>query len=144
MKKKVFKKKKKFPLLFPLIHIVVFSTLWIYDSFLKDFIYFRQRGREGEKEGETYQCVVASQASPTGDLTCKPSYVPWLGIKPATLWITVQCSIHWTTPARAELMTLKFQFNYHAYQSMLFQLFISSLVYRIILYYLLLLDKLHY
>ena len=33
------------------------------------FIYFRQRGREGEREGEKHQCVVASCAPPTGDLT---------------------------------------------------------------------------
>ena len=44
-----------------------------------------------------------------GCLTCashwglglKPRYVPWLGIEPATLWFTGQCSIHWATPARA-------------------------------------------
>ena len=32
---------------------------------IKDFI-FRERGREGEREGETQQCVVASQAPPPG------------------------------------------------------------------------------
>ena len=43
-----------------------------FNSFLKDFIYFifRQRGREGEREGEKYQCVVASQVPPTGGLAC--------------------------------------------------------------------------
>ena len=29
---------------------------------------FRQKGMEGEREGEIYQCVVASHAHPTGDL----------------------------------------------------------------------------
>ena len=29
---------------------------------------FRERGREGEREGEKYQCVVASHVAPTGDL----------------------------------------------------------------------------
>ena len=40
----------------------------------KDFIYlfFRERGREGEKEGEKHQCVVASHVVPTGDLACNP------------------------------------------------------------------------
>ena len=33
------------------------------------FIYFKQRGREGEREGEKHQCVVASCVSSTGDLT---------------------------------------------------------------------------
>ena len=28
---------------------------------------FRQRGREGEREGEKHQCVVASPIPPTGD-----------------------------------------------------------------------------
>ena len=31
------------------------STLFFL-YFLKDCIYFRQRGREGEREGEKYQC----------------------------------------------------------------------------------------
>ena len=32
------------------------------------FIYFRERGREGEREGEKQQCVVASYVPPIGDL----------------------------------------------------------------------------
>ena len=42
--------------------------------FLKDFIYFNfiQGGTEGEREGEKHQCVVASHASPTGDLDSSP------------------------------------------------------------------------
>ena len=31
----------------------------------------------------------------------QPIHIPWLGIKPATLWFTGQHSIHWATPARA-------------------------------------------
>ena len=35
----------------------------------KDFIYFfRERGREGEREGEKHQCMVASRVTPTGGL----------------------------------------------------------------------------
>ena len=37
--------------------------------FLKDVIYFRQKGREEEREGEKHQCVVASWAPAIGDLT---------------------------------------------------------------------------
>ena len=40
------------------------------------FIYFRQRGREGEREGEKHQCVVASHAPPTGDLAHNPGMRP--------------------------------------------------------------------
>ena len=33
-----------------------------------NILFFRERGREGEREGEKHQCVVASHAPPTGDL----------------------------------------------------------------------------
>ena len=36
------------------------------------FIYFLERGREGEREGEKHQCVVASCLPPTGDLARNP------------------------------------------------------------------------
>ena len=45
--------------------------------FKKIFIYFfRERGREGEREGEKHQCVVASREPPTGDLACNPGMCP--------------------------------------------------------------------
>ena len=37
---------------------------------------FRERGREGEREGEKHQCVVASQESPTGDPPRNPGMCP--------------------------------------------------------------------
>ena len=41
------------------------SLDWRVDFFLKDFIYlFRERGREGEREGEKHQCVVAFHMAP--------------------------------------------------------------------------------
>ena len=33
---------------------------------------FREKGREGEREEEKHQCVVASHVPPTGDLACNP------------------------------------------------------------------------
>ena len=33
---------------------------------------FRERGREGEREGEKHQCVIASWAPPIGDLAHNP------------------------------------------------------------------------
>ena len=36
----------------------------------------RQRGREGEREGEKHHCVVASHMPPTGDLACNPHMCP--------------------------------------------------------------------
>ena len=44
--------------------------LYELEYFLKILFIFRQRGREGEREGEKQQCVVASYASPTGDPAC--------------------------------------------------------------------------
>ena len=45
-------------------------------SFLSIFNFFkfifRHRVREGEREGEKHQCVVASGVSPTGDLAHYP------------------------------------------------------------------------
>ena len=40
------------------------------------FIHFLERSREGEREGEKHQCVVASHASPTGDLVSNPDMCP--------------------------------------------------------------------
>ena len=37
---------------------------------------FRQRGRKGEREGEKYQCVVASCTPPAGDLAHNPGMCP--------------------------------------------------------------------
>ena len=46
--------------------------------FLKRFylFIFRERGREGEREGEKHQCVVLSHMPPTGDLACNPGMCP--------------------------------------------------------------------
>ena len=39
-------------------------------------LFSRQRGREGEREGEKHQCVVASHVPPTGDLAHNPGMCP--------------------------------------------------------------------
>ena len=44
-------------------------------AFFLDFIYlfiFKERGREGGREGKKHQCVVASRVPPTGDLARTP------------------------------------------------------------------------
>ena len=67
------------------------------------FIYLflnRGEGREKERETSIYGCL--SYASYWGPGP-QPRHVLRLGIEPATLWFTVQCSIHWATPARAWL-----------------------------------------
>ena len=41
--------------------------------FLRFYLFiFRERGREGKREGEKHQCVVVSCVPPTGDLACNP------------------------------------------------------------------------
>ena len=47
-------------------------------NFLKRFylFIFRERGKEGEREGEKKQYVVASHVPPTGDLACNPGMCP--------------------------------------------------------------------
>ena len=51
----------------------LFFFFFIYRFYL--FI-FRERGREGEREGEKHQCVVASCVAPTRDLACNPGMCP--------------------------------------------------------------------
>ena len=48
----------------------------IYHIFWGFFFLERERGREGEREGEKHECVVAFHAPPTGDLTCNLGMCP--------------------------------------------------------------------
>ena len=47
-------------------------------NFFKVLFYlsFRETGREGEREGEEHQCVVASHVALTGDLVRNPGMCP--------------------------------------------------------------------
>ena len=56
-----------------IINSFVIHTLAFLFFFKISFIFiFRERGREGEREGEKHQCVVAPHMPPTGDLTHNP------------------------------------------------------------------------
>ena len=55
---------------------------------------FREKGREGKREGEKHQCVVASYMPPTGDLAHNPGLCPRLGIELATFWFAGRYSFH--------------------------------------------------
>ena len=50
------------------------SDICDYAFFFKRFylFIFRERGKEGKREGEKYQCVVASHVPPTEDLAHNP------------------------------------------------------------------------
>ena len=72
--------------------------------FFKDFIYlFLERGEGRERNINVWLLLMhlALETWPT-----KPRHVPWLGIKPATLWFSGWHSIHWATLARAVLLVL--------------------------------------
>ena len=66
-----------FPILFLTSH-----CLFLYLPFMLLFLrfyylfIFRERGREGEREEEKRQCVVASQVPPVGDLASNPGMCP--------------------------------------------------------------------
>ena len=79
--------------------------LFIFKKIL--FIYFQREGKGGRKKGrKTSMCGCLFCASSWG-LGLQPKRVPWLGIKPATLWFRGQYSIHWATPARASTIYFK-------------------------------------
>ena len=57
---------------------ILFLTLFFFKRFY--LFIFRENGREEEREGEKYQCVVASGMPPTGDLACNPGMCPDWGL----------------------------------------------------------------
>ena len=55
----------------------VFLNEFYFIIFLRFYLFiFRERGGEGEREGEKHQFVVASCSPPTGDLTHNPGMCP--------------------------------------------------------------------
>ena len=59
---------------------------------------FLERGEGREKQRErTIDWLSFAQPGP------QPRHVSWWVFEPATSWFTVQCSVCWATPARAEI-----------------------------------------
>ena len=59
-------------------HVLSFGFIlfeFCYFLYFFKFI-FRERGKEGEIEGQKHQCVIASHMTPTGDLACNPGMCP--------------------------------------------------------------------
>ena len=50
--------------------------LALFNFFLKILFILRERGRDGEREGEKHHCVVVSYVPPIGDLACNSSTCP--------------------------------------------------------------------
>ena len=79
--------------------------------FKKYFIYFWIEGKGRTKRGReisTCDCLLCTLYWGPGPQT---RHVPWLGIKPATLWFVGQHSVHWATPARTHSFFLKKETN---------------------------------
>ena len=56
------------------LSFLFFTHFYIFKNRFYLFIYMQ--GREGEREGEKHQCVVASHTPPTGDLAHNPGMGP--------------------------------------------------------------------
>ena len=56
------------------VHFWKISFLFLFKRFY--LFIFRERGMEGEREGEKQHCVVASHVAPTGDPACNPGMCP--------------------------------------------------------------------
>ena len=55
---------------------MVYFWNFSFNNYFLHFYLFLERGQEGEREGEKYQCVVASYVPLTGDLARNPGMYP--------------------------------------------------------------------
>ena len=85
----------------------------VFKDFFQRFYIFIERGEGKEKERERnidmweiLRLVVLY--TPNWGPGRQPWHVPWLEIKPMTLWFTGQHSTHWTTLARASFCIFGF------------------------------------
>ena len=80
----------------------MYTFLFVFNIYL-----FLERW-EGKRKGEKHQCaretwIGCLSHTPNWGPGQQPRDVPWLGIEPATPWFTGHHSIHWATPARAQV-----------------------------------------
>ena len=68
------------------------------------FIFIEGKG-ETKTRRETSLCGCLSPAPYWGP-DQQPRHVPWLGMKPMTLWFTGRYLIHWTTAARDRMVVI--------------------------------------
>ena len=70
-------KNEEIPPHFSCVGFISIFTYFIISFFKKFYLFiFRAKGREGEREREKRQCVVASCETPAGDLDCNPGMYP--------------------------------------------------------------------
>ena len=92
--------------------------LFFFKSSLEDMLIdFRERGREGGREGEKHAWVASPMCPDQGPLIYHPTnwglkqqprYVPWLGIKPMTL-LVYRMMLQPTEPRLPRLYTMFFK-----------------------------------
>ena len=69
--------KRHIEVLTPSVTHIFFWYVYDFTFFEKDFIYlFLEREREGEREGEKHEWVIAFHTPPTGDLAHNPGMCP--------------------------------------------------------------------
>ena len=90
---------------------------------VKKKIYFYREGKGGRKRGrniDMWETLIMDLGCPSHAPNRgpgpQPRHVPWLGIKPATFWFTGRHSIHWATPARALMKSLKLTSVWRKYE----------------------------
>ena len=83
----------------------MWAPVFVFVSFLR-FHLFLEKGEGREKKRERNINVDASHTRPILGAKPQPKHVSWLGIEPATLWLTGWHSIHWATQTRAWLQFL--------------------------------------
>ena len=94
-----------------LIHGHMFiEHIYLLFIFILNLFIFRERGREGEREGRHIN-VWLSLMHPALGTWPATRHVPWLGIELETLWFAGWCSVHWATPARAHLSFRRYLYN---------------------------------
>ena len=76
----------------------------IFYFFLRFYLFIFREGKGGwKRERETSMCGCLPH-TPYWGPGPQPRHVPWLGIELETLWLAGQHSIHWATPARANIL----------------------------------------
>ena len=82
--------------------LFLISLVNVYQFLKKILFTFRVRRRKRQRQRETSMCGCLSCA-PYWEPGPQPRHVLWLGIEPVTFWFAGRHSIHWATPARAEV-----------------------------------------
>ena len=124
------RKKQKTPrhLLSTLFFFNLQNNLFYILFFKRFYLFFRERGREGEREVEKHQCMRETWIDhlshiPNQGEDQQPRHMPWLGIKQATFGFTDWHWSHRAASARSNLFLIETENGFEnwamKYQAML-------------------------